>query len=566
MLKIALSQQNFTVGDFFENVNGILSAMRRAHAAGADLVVFTELAITGYYPKDLLEEQDFLDKAEGALDRIIRASREFPGLTAVVGTVRKNKGAGKPLHNALLAIEGGAIKAEYYKQLLPTYNIFDERRHFEPGPAVASTLQICGQRVAFLICEDIWSEEGDGFDYAVNPYKAVDEQRPDLLISINASPSNVGKRKYRHDLFAAASHRHNLPIVYVNQVGGQDDLVFDGASFAVSPSQRVAFELPSFQESFGVVGFDRGQFKSADALGLPAIAPAASASEFYYEQIVLGLRDYARRTGFTTAVIGSSGGIDSAVTKALAVAALGAENVVGITMPSKFSSEGSVSDSEKLAINLGAKLYNHPIVDEVEAYRRDFERAFGRELKGLALENVQARIRGTILMEYSNTYGALLLTTGNKSEISVGYCTLYGDTNGGLGLIGDLYKTEVFELARYINERAGYEVIPESIINKAPSAELAPGQQDTDSLPPYAVLDEILKFYIEGARLSLDEYVKASTFVLGFQDTEAGAATIARVRGMINRNEYKRRQSPPIIRVRARAFGSGRQMPLTAKY
>jgi NAD+ synthetase len=251
---------------------------------------------------------------------------------------------------------------------------------------------------------------------------------------------------------------------------------------------------------------------------------------------------------------------------ALAVEALGAENVVGITMPSKYSSEGSISDSEALCQNLGIRLFTHAIVDEVQAYRFDFERAFGSPLQGLALENVQARIRGTILMEYSNTFGALLLTTGNKSEISVGYCTLYGDTNGGLGLIGDLYKTEVFELARHINEHAGYEIIPEIILTKAPSAELAPGQQDTDSLPPYEVLDEILKLYVEGARLSQTEYDKAKSFVDNLVKAEQGEATVLRILGMVDRNEYKRRQSPPIIRVRARAFGSGRQMPLTAKY
>lgn len=555
MLKIACAQLNPTVGDFEGNAAAIISAMKRANA---DMVVFTELALCGYYPGDLLEEESFLLRTENALNVVLEASREVPALVSVIGTVRRNTGPGKPLFNALLAIRDGEIVAEYYKQLLPTYGIFDERRHFEPGPQAACILDVGGYQVGFLICEDGWNNEGR--DYAVNPFAALRERAPDLVVSINASPSNIGKREQRHTLFRAAAERNNLPIVYVNQVGGQDQLVFDGASFAVSPTQGVAFEMERFVEDFKVLLFEAGRFLS------PATLEAMPVAEFARRQIVLGLRDYARRCGFKKAVVGSSGGIDSALTLALAVEALGAENVIAITMPSAFSSEGSVSDSVTLCRNLGIELHTHPILDLVNQYGAGFASAFAQPLQGLTLENLQARVRGTILMAYSNASGALLLTTGNKSEISVGYCTLYGDTNGGLGLIGDLYKTEVYALSRHINEAAGREIIPEPVLTKPPSAELAPGQQDTDSLPPYEVLDEILKWHIEGSRLPWAEAQLAKQFVEALEGEAGGAALIKRILGMVARNEYKRRQAPPIIRVRSRAFGSGRQMPIAAKY
>ena len=560
MLKIALAQLNPTVGDFEGNAAAIVQGMQRAFHEQADLAVFTELSLCGYYPGDLLEDERFLLQAERALASVCEASRGMPELVAIVGTVRRNTGPGKPLFNALLALRNGEIVAEYYKQLLPTYGIFDERRHFEPGPEGACILGVGAYRVGFLICEDGWNNEGR--DYKVNPFAALRAGAPDVVISINASPSNIGKREQRHALFAAAALQNNMPIVYVNQVGGQDQLVFDGASFAVSPAQGVAFEAPAFVEDFQVIGFDGGSFVSK---ALPA-ANMAGVADFTRRQIVLGLQDYARRCGFKKAVVGSSGGIDSALTLALAVEALGKENVVAITMPSAFSSEGSVSDSVELCANLGIALHTHPILDLVSQYGAGFETAFDAPLKGLTLENLQARVRGTILMAYSNSSGALLLTTGNKSEISVGYCTLYGDTNGGLGLIGDLYKTEVYALSRHINEHAGREIIPEAVLTKPPSAELAPGQQDTDSLPPYEVLDEILKWHIEGHRLPAKEAQSAKAFVDTLAADSNGAALLRRILGMVSRNEYKRRQAPPIIRVRSRAFGSGRQMPIAAKY
>ena len=350
-------------------------------------------------------------------------------------------------------------------------------------------------------------------------------------------------------------------------MGGQDQVVFDGASFAVEPERGVVYEAQRFVEDVRVLRFDNGHFLSRAGEALPAVDPKGlSTMAFYRAQIVLGLRDYARRCGFGRVVVGSSGGIDSALTLALAAEALGPANVVGVTMPSKFSSSGSVDDSVTLCRNLGIALHTHPIKELVDGYAKQFEASFGTPLVGLPLENLQARIRGTILMEYSNHFGHLLLTTGNKSEISVGYCTLYGDTNGGLGLLGDLYKTEVFALSRHVNEAAGRELIPVAIIDKPPSAELAPDQKDTDSLPPYEVLDEVLKVLIEGPRLAAWEFAQATGFVDKLTARPEGAALVQRVRTMIARNEYKRRQSPPIIRVRARAFGTGRQMPIAAKH
>ncbi|SHG65557.1 NAD+ synthase [Massilia sp. CF038] len=555
MIRIALAQLNPTVGDLAGNAAAIIGAM---HSTQAELLVCTELSLCGYYPGDLLEEESFLRRVDHALEDVLAASRTVPALVTVIGTVRRNRGPGKPLFNALLAIQNGAIVAEYYKQLLPTYGIFDERRHFEPGPEGACLLEVAGKTVGFLICEDGWNS--DGRDYKVDPFAALRAAAPDLVVSINASPSNIGKRAQRHALFNAAAMKNKLPIVYVNQVGGQDQLVFDGASFAVSPAQGVAFEMPAFETGIDVVAFDDGRFTGQ------LQGRAMPDTELARRQIVLGLQDYARCCGFKKAVVGCSGGIDSALTLALAIEALGAANVTAITMPSAFSSEGSVSDSVTLCRNLGIRLHTHPILDLVRQYGTGFESAFDAPLQGLTLENLQARVRGTILMAYSNASGALLLTTGNKSEISVGYCTLYGDTNGGLGLIGDLYKTEVYALSRHVNQVAGREIIPEPVLSKPPSAELAPGQQDTDSLPPYEVLDEILKWHIEGSRLPAAQAQHAQQFVEQLLLQQGGAALVKRILGMVARNEYKRRQAPPIIRVRARAFGSGRQMPIAAHY
>lgn len=566
MLKITIAQLNPTVGDIEGNFHLMRGAAHKAFAEQSDIVAFPELSLTGYYPGDLLDEPAFLQRVSAALDALREASRTTPGMAWVVGTPLPHAGPGKSLSNGLMVLRNGETVLTYAKQLLPTYNIFDERRHFEPGPDVARVLRVRGHQVGFIICEDGWNAEGG--DYAVNPFVRMADAAPDVVISLNASPSNIGKREQRHTLFASAARQFNLPLVYVNQVGGHDQLVYDGASFAVTPEKGVCFEAKRFETDHVTLAFDphTREFTHGDGSALAAVDPVGlSSMEFYRRQIVLGLRDYARRCGFKKAVVGSSGGIDSALTLALAVEALGADNVAAITMPSRYSSSGSVSDSELLCKNLGIELLTHPIKALVEQYEQDFAFATGSALVGLARENLQARIRGTILMEYSNSFGHLLLTTGNKSEISVGYCTLYGDTNGGLGLIGDLYKTEVFELCRHLNASAGREIVPMAIIDKPPSAELAPDQKDTDSLPPYEVLDDVLKLLIEGRRLAPNEYAHAQARMDELSASEAGRALVQRVRTMIARNEYKRRQAPPIVRVRARAFGSGRQMPIAAK-
>jgi NAD+ synthase (glutamine-hydrolysing) len=565
MIRVTLAQLNHTVGDIDGNVKSMVRAAQQAHLDDAAMVVFTELALTGYYPGDLLDDPAFLQRTQAGLDALRQASRQLPRLVWIVGAPITHGQPGRSLNNGLLAIQNGEIVLRYAKQLLPSYNIFNERRHFEPGPDVAPVLRVGSARIGFMICEDGWNDSGT--HYEVNPFRRMRDAAPDFVVLINASPSDIGKRERRHQVFAEASARHDLPLLYVNQVGGQDQIVFDGASFAAEPGAGIVFEARRFAEDVTTLSFANGHFQTPSGAALaPVKAEGLPTMAFYQAQIVLGLRDYARRCGFRQAVVGSSGGIDSALTLALAVEALGTDNVAAVTMPSRYSSSGSVDDSVTLCRNLGIALHTHPIADLVAVFASQFEATYGQPLKGLALENLQARIRGTVLMEHSNSFGHLLLTTGNKSEISVGYCTLYGDTNGGLGLIGDLYKTEVFALSRHINQSTGRELIPQAIIDKEPSAELAPDQKDTDSLPPYPVLDEILKYVVEGERLAPAEYVQARDFVKGLRQTAEGLALIERIQHMVARNEYKRRQAPPIIRVRARAFGAGRQMPIAAQH
>lgn len=567
-LKITIGQLNPTIGDLDGNIALMLDAARRASADGADMVVFPELSLTGYSPGDLLDDPDFVHRLRVACEDLRAASRQTPGLHWVVGLpAERPAGGGKRFYNALQVLLDGKVVLEQFKQLLPTYGVFDEARHFAPGPDVAKVLRVGMAQVGFAVCEDLWNAEGR--DYQVNPYQRLSDAAVDLVISINASPSQKGKRQVRHSLFSAACARYRLPLLYVAQVGGHDQLVYDGASFAVEPGGEIVYEAARFATEVRTLRFDLASqgFTSLDGESLPNVPTEGLAvPEFYQEQIVLGLRDYARRCGFKSALVGSSGGIDSALTLALAAQALGPENVVAITMPSVYSSAGSVSDSVALCSNLGIRLIKMPIRDTVITASATFAAAMGEAPRGLALENLQARVRGTLLMTYSNQYGHLLLTTGNKSECGTGYCTLYGDTNGGLGLIGDLYKTEVFALARHINAATAREIIPVAILGKPPSAELAPGQQDSDSLPAYEVLDEILKVLLEGDLLDPAEHRSAHAFVQQLAAKTEGAAVIARVKGLIARSEFKRRQAPPIIRLRARAFGNGRQLPIAARH
>lgn len=564
-LRITMAQINPTIGDIDFNINLMRDAAMIAHRSESNMVVFPELSLTAYSPGDMLDDPGFIDRIDAGLKELIQATLGTPGLYWVIGSPTRRAGPGKKLENSLLVLRNGEIVLKYGKQLLPTYNVFDERRHFEPGPDVAKVLRVGDAHVGFLICEDGWNT--DGADYAVNPFARLGDAAPDLVVSINASPSNIGKRHQRHAIFAEASRKHNFPIIYVNQIGGHDQLVFDGASFAVTPDDGCVFECARFESDIRTLELRGKQFVADDQTRLTTVPDVGlPVSEFYRRQIVLNIRDYARRTGFSTAVIGCSGGIDSAAVVALAAEALGADKVMAITMPSRLSSAGSVSDSEVLCRNLGVKLITHPIKTIVSEFEAGFSEAFGTPVDGVALENLQARARAVILMEYSNKFGNLLLTTGNKSEISVGYCTLYGDVCGGLGPIGDLYKTEVFDLCRHINEAAGRELIPNAIIEKEPSAELAEGQKDRDSLPPYPVLDTILKVLIEGERLGSNEKQDVEAAFAQITSEPEGRALVTKIKGMIARNEYKRRQSPPIVRVRGRAFGNGRQMPIAAKY
>ncbi|MCL2876840.1 MAG: NAD+ synthase [Betaproteobacteria bacterium] len=556
MLTLSLAQLDFIIGDLSGNVTRMAAAARKAASDGAQIVVFTELALTGYPPGGLLGEQGFLARADAALMKLCDASRVAPNLYWVVGAPTWPR-SDKVLENSLLVLKNGQIVLQYAKQRLSACNVFDERRYFEPGPDVVASLEIGGLRVGFLIGGDAWNDEGkEGMH---NPLDRLAAKNPDLVIVIDASPSHVSMRRERHARIAAASRHHGFPMVYANQVGGHDQLVFDGASFAATPN-GIVFEAARFEETVTTLRLQDGAF-----LGVGA-PPAAGLllMEFYRRQIVLGLRDYTLRCGFGKIIVGSSGGIDSALVLALAAEALGPENIIAVTLPSRFSSMGSVSDSVALCRNLDIKLFEHSIRDLVATYEQGFNAAFGEPLRWLALENMQARARGTVLMEYANQFGALLLATGNKSEISVGYCTLYGDTNGGLAPIGDLYKTEVFALSRHINETAGRELIPEAIINKAPSAELAPGQKDSDSLPPYPVLDTILKILIEGKHLCAEEQDELKAAWDELAGTKDGVALITRVRQMIWKSEFKRRQAAPILYLRPQP--SGGRFPVAAKH
>jgi NAD+ synthetase len=559
---IAIAQLNYTIGDIQGNATKILQVIGDQKNK-VDLIVFTELALTGYYPQDLIFSNPVWQAEEAALAEICKAT-ENSRAAVVIGCVTKNPFAGKPFQNSIKVFTSGAESFCYSKKLLPTYNIFEEARHFSPGQQQGVWL-FKGYKLGFLICEDGWGQAEHNL-YASHPVNELKGQGLDLIISVNASPSNLGKQTQRRQVFKDVALTCNAPVIYSNQVGGNDEIVFDGASFAVNKYGEMVGMMASFEEAIGILEYDKeegegprkGQFTKAEGFGHSEISIEPS---LMVNQAMLGLRDYVDKLGFPGVVVGSSGGIDSAVTLALAARALGPERVKAITMPSKYSSAGSVDDSVKLCQNLGIELFTRPIKDDFDVAVREFEVAFGEVPSGLTQENIQARVRGRVLMEYSNHTGYLVLSTGNKSEMAVGYATLYGDMNGGLNLLGDMYKCDVYAVARWFNNAYPEMQIPIEIIDKAPSAELAPGQADTDSLPLYEILDAILRIYIESDLLSEEE---RNLYLETLKATSD--ATIKRVCRMIDHAEFKRRQAPPIIRMQRRSFGIGRHLPIVAKY
>ncbi len=556
-MRIAIAQLNPTIGDFFGNLAKIERALEATASAAPDLMVLPELFLTGYPPQDLLERDWFIDAAEHALDRLEGISARYPQTGILVGTIRRTGTIiGKGLHNSAVLLRAGAVEATVHKMLLPTYDVFDEARYFDAATAT-SIVEFNGHRLGVTVCEDAWNDPSlwRTTIYGADPVAELAAQGATVLINLSASPFYAGKDEVRYRLMSGHAERHGCPVVLVNQVGGNDELIFDGHSLCVRPDGSLAAYLPAFEESVEVIDVD----VAAAAATATAAAPPAIAFEpdsriaSVHRALVLGLRDYVSKCGFESVLVGLSGGIDSAVVCALAAEAVGPKNVLGVTMPSPYSSEGSVTDSEALAANLGVRFENIPIGDTLAAYREMLAGQLDGEGVTLTEENIQARIRGNILMALSNETGALLLSTGNKSEIAVGYCTLYGDMSGGLSVIADVPKTMVYELARHINE--GGEIVPQSTLDKPPSAELRPDQLDQDSLPPYDVLDGILDLYV-------DQGASPKDIVSNGIDRK----TVEWVVAAVNRNEYKRRQAAPGLKVTSKAFGTGRRMPIAAKY
>lgn len=544
-MKIALAQINPVVGDIAGNLKKIVEFAKTARHEGAELAIFPELALCGYPPMDLLLKESFVRANIEALNELCRAT---PDMALLVGFVDINEGPGRPLFNGCAYIKDGAIKGKQYKTLLPNYDVFDEDRYFEPATEV-SKCQLSGYSFGVSICEDIWhyaKGETSG-RYRIDPIERLARQKPTTIINISASPFAIAKGKSREDLIRDQAVKCGIPIMLVNQVGGNDELIFDGRSLVVDGKGQLVARAKAFAEDLLLVEVGKEGRVEAGRIedGLPD--PVAET----YAALVLGTKDYLRKCGFKKAVVGLSGGIDSAVTCAIAADALGRQNVIGISMPAPHSSAGSLEDARTLAGNLGVRLEVVPIEPAMKAFDAMLAEQFREVKPDVAEENIQARLRGAVLMSMSNKFNYLVLTTGNKSELAVGYCTLYGDMCGGLAVISDIPKMMVYDLANYINKRSGAKTIPQSSIDKAPSAELRPNQTDQDTLPPYPVLDAIVHAYIE-QRLKPDEIVK-----LGF------AVEIVRdVIGRVDRNEYKRKQAAPGLKVTSKAFGIGRRMPI----
>jgi NAD+ synthase/NAD+ synthase (glutamine-hydrolysing) len=552
-MKIALAQFDPTVGDFAGNTASILALAERAKQRGADLAVFSELCICGYLPQDLLERPAFIDRNQKELKQLAAKI----ALPAIVGFVGKNKnGTGNGVANKAALISGGKVVFEQSKMLLPTYDVFDESRYFQP----ATEQKIFGfadEKLGITICEDVWNDKNFWAvrRYDRDPVTELAAQGTSVIINISASPYTIDKRALRLDMLRSIALSHQLPIVYVNQVGGNDSLIFDGASMALTMDGKVAAQAAAFEE-------DLVLFDTATGRGEIREQPPEEIA-YAFQALVMGTRDYVHKCRFEKALVGLSGGIDSAVVAAIAVEALGAENVLGVAMPGPFSSEGSVEDAKALAQNLGVELKIIPISPVFDAYRTALKPAFGTRKADVTEENIQARIRGNYLMALSNKFGSMVLSTGNKSELAVGYCTLYGDMAGGLAVISDVPKLMVYELAKFINLKGAREagtrqgeVIPRSTIEKPPSAELRPDQKDEDSLPPYHILDRILKAYIEDLR-SPQEIADKYGFDLKL---------VREIALLVDRSEYKRKQAAPGLKITSRAFGFGRPFPIAQRF
>lgn len=539
-MKIALVQNNYHIGNFEQNTKKIIEGIRNALQQGAELAVFSELCITGYPPRDFLEFNDFLDQTEEAIQSIAKETQQ---IGVLIGAPTRNSSlVGKNLFNSAVYIYQGKVQQVVNKTLLPTYDVFDEYRYFEPNTEF-NCITHKGKKIAVVICEDSW-DIGEDPLYTINPLDQLINQAPEIIINLSASPFSYQQADGRKQMLKWNTDRYRLPMIYVNHVGAHTELIFDGGSMVYDSDGNLVTELKYFEEDFKII--DITQTKQLNA-------EKRSDIQNIHDALVLGIRDYFQKLGFQKATLGLSGGIDSAVTAALATRALGKENVHGILMPSQYSSDHSVNDAEQLGINLGIKYDTIPIKEIYDVYETQLNPFFKSTLPDVTEENIQARIRGVLLMALSNKFKYVLLNTSNKSEAAVGYGTLYGDMCGGISVLGDVYKTQVYELAAYINKES--EVIPENSIIKPPSAELRPGQKDSDSLPEYDILDKILYQYIE-QRKGPKELVK-----MGFDES-----LVKRVLRLVNINEYKRAQTPPILRVSDKAFGMGRRMPIVGKY
>lgn len=539
-MKVALVQSNYHIGNFEYNVKKIIEGIRRAEKQEADLAVFSELCLTGYPPRDFLEFNDFLQQTQEGIDTIAAATQN---IGVLIGAPTHNKSLlGKNLFNSAVYMYKGKVQQVVSKTLLPTYDVFDEYRYFEPNIEF-NCIEHNEKKIAVVICEDSWDIEVDTL-YTINPLDQLVKQSPELIINLSASPFSYQHPDSRKKMLKWNVDRYHLPMIYVNHIGAHTELIFDGGSMACSANGEIVAELKYFEEDFKIIDTD----------SLTQIAAEERADiQNIHDAIVLGIRDYFQKLGFQKATLGLSGGIDSAVTAVLAARALGKENVHGILMPSQYSSDHSVNDAEQLAKNLGIKYDTIAIKDIYDSFESKLKTFFEGTQPDVTEENIQARIRGVLLMALSNKFKYVLLNTSNKSEVAVGYGTLYGDMCGGISVLGDVYKTQVYQLAAYINKDA--EIIPKSSIVKPPSAELRPGQKDCDSLPEYDILDKILYQYIE-LRQGPKELIN-----MGFDE-----ALVKKVLRLVNINEYKRAQTPPILRVSDKAFGMGRRMPIVGKY